>query len=72
MKSLDRLERLSRHLEDHPSDYQARIALLKIRSDVIEYSLRQRRNAKLKRVAEIRRKYNEEREQRNRTGRGTD
>lgn len=58
---MDKIERLEEHIAQHPNDYQAVIGLLKARSDAIEHQLYQRKIARLKRVAEFRRKKDEKR-----------
>lgn len=50
-----RLDSLNRHIAEHPTDYQAVIARLKLRSDAIEHEMYLRKTARLKRVAEFRR-----------------
>ena len=55
-----RLERLDRHIEEHPKDYQAVIGRLKCYSDAVEHQMYLRRVARLKSVAEVRRKRNEQ------------
>lgn len=54
-----KLERLDKHLAEHPKDYQSVIARLKTYSDAVEHEQHQRKVARLKRVAEIRRMRNE-------------
>lgn len=56
MNYLEKLDNLDRHIEEHPSDYQAVIARLKTASDAYEHQLYLRKIARLKRVAEIRQK----------------
>ena len=58
----ERIGRLQAHLIDHPHDAQAVIALLKARSDAIDHAMYLRRIEKVKKVAEVRRRYNEESE----------
>lgn len=57
---IGRLERLDNHIVEHPTDYQAVIARLKVRSDAIEHEMYLKKTARLKRVAEYRRKYEQE------------
>lgn len=52
-----RVETLKEHIEEHPTDYQAVIGLLKANSDLIESRLHSRKIEKLKRVAHYRREY---------------
>ena len=59
MEYAERLERLDKHLEEHPKDYQARIARIKTYSDAVEHERYLKRIARLKRVAEFRRRYEE-------------
>lgn len=56
----ERLENLDKHIAEHPKDYQAVIARLKVRSDAIEHQMYLRKVARLKRVAEFRRQNNGE------------
>lgn len=51
---------LREHLREHPKDYQAVIGLLKANSDAIEHQLYEAKVERLKKVAKVRRKYNEE------------
>lgn len=60
MDYIEKLERLDKHIEANPKDYQAVIARLKTRSDAIDHVRKKRMDARLKRVAEIRRKRHEE------------
>ena len=59
MKIEERVERLESHLREHPSDYQAVIALLKARSDMIEHRVWLRMVERKRRVAEIRKRRKE-------------
>lgn len=52
-----KLERLDRHLADHPTDYQSVIARMKTYSDAVEHELYLRKVARLKKVAKYRREY---------------
>lgn len=56
----ERLRKLDEHLAEHPKDYQARISRLKTYSDAVEHQMYLKRIARLKRVAEYRRKYEQE------------
>lgn len=56
-----KIQGLRRHLSEHPTDYQAVIGLLKANSDAIEHELYEARIERVQKVAEYRRKYNEER-----------
>lgn len=58
-----KLEQLDRHLAEHPKDYQSVIARMKTYSDAVEHEQYQRKVARLKRVAEIRRMRNERKSQ---------
>lgn len=60
MKYEEKLEKLDAHIADNPKDYQAVIARLKTRSDAIEWQRKHEVNMRLKRIAEIRRKYDQE------------
>lgn len=53
----ERLENLDKHIAEHPKDYQAVIARLKVRSDAIEHQMYLRKISRLRRVAEYRRQY---------------
>lgn len=57
--STERVERLEEHLKEHPTDYQAVVAHLKARSDLIEHVAHQRMIERKKKVAEIRRQRKE-------------
>lgn len=59
MKYIERVERLEEHLKEHPTDYQAVIALLKRRSDLIEHRAWLRMIERKKAVAEVRRQRRE-------------
>ena len=58
MDYVDKLKRLDKHIEKHPTDYQAVIARMITKSDAIEHQMYLRRIARLKRVAEFRRQEN--------------
>ena len=60
MNKAERVDRLEKHVADHPTDYQSVIALLKARSDLIEHGQYMKMVERKKRVAEIRRKRNAE------------
>lgn len=57
-----KLEKLDRHLAENPKDYQSVIARLKTYSDAVEHEQHQRKIARLKRVAEYRREYEQKSE----------
>ncbi len=57
---LEKLKKLDEHLAEHPKDYQASISRLKTYSDAIEHEMYLRKIARLKKVAEFRRKRNEQ------------
>lgn len=59
MDYIKKLQALTKHLEKHPTDYQASIAKLKAYSDAVEHEMYLRKIERLKRVAEFRRKGNE-------------
>ena len=50
-----RLDKLDKHIAEHPKDYQAVIARMKTYSDMLDYERRQQVNIRLKRVAGYRR-----------------
>ena len=54
-----KLRRLDEHLAGHPSDYQAVISRLKVRSDAIEHQIYMRKIDRLKRIAEIKKQVKE-------------
>lgn len=58
MDYTERLTALDRHISEHPADYQAVIARLKLRSDAIDHQMYMRKVERLKRVAEYRRHRN--------------
>lgn len=60
MDYTEKLERLDRHLAEHPKDYQATIARMKTFSDAVEHEIYLKRIARLKKVAEYRRGYHGE------------
>lgn len=55
-----RLNNLDKHIAKHPTDYQAVIARLKVRSDAIEHRMYLKKIERLKRVAEFRRAYGDQ------------
>lgn len=57
MDYVKKLESLDRHITEHPSDYQAVIARLKMRSDAIEHQIYLKRIERLQKVAKYRRLY---------------
>ena len=68
MEIEEKLYQLHKHIENHPSDYQAVIAEVKMRSDLIEHQAYLRQVDRLKRVAEIRKERKEHEKQRERNG----
>ena len=60
MDYIETLEKLDKHIANNPNDYQAVIARLKTRSDAINYERKHAMDMRLKKVAEIRRKYEQE------------
>jgi len=58
-KHITRVQRLNEHVKAHPNDYQAVIALLKARSDMIEHRAWLAMVEKKKRIAEIKRQRKE-------------
>lgn len=60
MDYTERLKKLDSHITEHPTDYQAVIARLKLRSDAIEHEMYLKKVARLKRVAEYRREDEQE------------
>lgn len=55
----ERLAKLDKHIEQHPTDYQAVISRLKIRSDAFEHEQYMRKVERIKKVAYYRRMLNE-------------
>lgn len=55
----EKLAQLDRHISEHPTDYQAVISRLKVRSDAIEHEIYKRKIYRLKRLAEVRRQLRE-------------
>lgn len=66
----ERIERLHEHVANHPHDYQAVIAEVKLHSDLIEHQRYLERIDRLQHIAEIRKRRNEKRRQRDGNGRG--
>lgn len=58
---MEKLERIQKHLEQHPTDYQSVISFLKERSRTIEKARRMESIAEIRHIAEVRRKLNEKR-----------
>ena len=54
-----KLRRLDEHLAEHPSDYQAVISRLKVRSDAIEHQIYMRKIDRLKRIAAVKKQVKE-------------
>lgn len=57
MDYTDKLDRLDKHLMEHPKDYQAVIARMKTYSDAVEHEMHLKKVERLKRVAEYKRRY---------------
>lgn len=55
-----KLEMLDNHIARHPKDYQGVIARMKTFSDAVEHEMYMRKVARLKRMAEYRRKNDDE------------
>ena len=62
MDYIEKFDKLDKHIAKNPKDYQAVIARLKTRSDAIDYARKQKMDMRLKRVAEIRRKRHEQKQ----------
>ena len=58
MDYIEKLERIDRHLSEHPRDYQSVIAKMKTYSDAVEHEMYLRRVERMKRLAEVRRRKN--------------
>lgn len=54
MDYTEKLNRLDKHLAEHPKDYQSVIARMKTYSDAVEHEMYLRRVERMKRLAEIR------------------
>lgn len=57
----ERAKKLHQHVQDNPADYQSVIAELKLRSAIIDRARKDAVDARLKRVAQLRREYEEQR-----------
>lgn len=55
MDYTDKLDRLDKHLAEHPKDYQSVIARMKTYSDAVEHDMYLRRVERMKKLAEYRR-----------------
>lgn len=60
MDYIEKLERMDEHLKRHPHDYQTVIAKMKLASDIYDHQLKRKRDERLKRLAEIKRRLREE------------
>lgn len=58
----ERLHKLDEHLREHPTDYQAVIARIKLNSDAIEHERKKKIDERLKKIAYYRRLLDEEQE----------
>lgn len=56
---MGKADRLATHLQEHPKDYQAVIANLKVKSDLIEHKRYLEVIRRKKRIAEVRRQRKE-------------
>lgn len=65
MDYVKKLQTMDEHLKRHPHDYQTVIARLKLASDIYDHQVKRKRDERLKRLAEIKRKLREEDEARN-------
>ena len=59
-----KLQTMDEHLSRHPHDYQTVIARLKLASEAYDYEVKKKRDERLKRLAEIKKKLREEDEER--------
>lgn len=57
-----KLDRLDKHIKEHPKDYQSVVARMKTYSDAVEHGMYLRRVERMRRLAEIRRKKNGEKQ----------
>lgn len=60
MDYFQKLELIDKHLAEHPKDYQAVISRLKTYSDAVEHQMYLRKIERLKRVAEFRKRGQDE------------
>lgn len=58
MDYIEKLERIDRHLSEHPKDYQSVITRMKTYSDAVEHEMYLRRVERMKRLAKVRRRKN--------------
>ena len=65
MDYVKKLQAMDEHLKRHPHDYQTVIARMKLASDIYDHQVKRKRDERLKRLAEIKRKLREEDEARN-------
>ena len=56
MDYIQKLEQIEKHLAKHPKDYQASISRLKTYSDAVEHQMYLRKIERLKKVAEFRKR----------------
>ena len=59
MDYTDKLERLDRHIKEHPKDYQSVIARMKTYSDAVEHEMYLKRIERIKKVERYRKQYGE-------------
>lgn len=59
MDYVDKLERLDKHLKQHPKDYQSVIARMKTFSDAVEHEMYLKRIERIKKVERYRKQYGE-------------
>lgn len=60
MDSIERLDRMDKHLKRNPNDYQTVIARMKLASDIYDHQMEIQTHKRLGRLAEIKRKLREE------------
>lgn len=53
-----KLDRLDKHIQEHPKDYQSVIARMKTYSDAVEHQMYLKRVERMKKLAEVRSKRN--------------
>ena len=53
---MERLQKLQRHIDKHPADYQAVVSFYKLRSKEIEHQMMLRKIPRLRMIAECRRR----------------
>lgn len=58
-KYVEKCQKITKHLCNHPADWQTKISLLKMESKALQYEMDQKKYQKLAQLAQIRRKQDE-------------